>query len=252
MALTTRTLGVGAHKETSVVSAATCNIGSATTLKVAITGAVTITSLGTTANAIRFIRFAAALVLTYNATSLVLPGKKNILTAAGDTALAVSDATGNWTVINYTRVSAPVDAWVPVVKSADQSKTADTALAADTELKIAMAANEKRLIRGVINWTAGATEDFKIDFNGPASPTLVVIKKTYNAPGTTTIVAGNDTAYNVSYAMPGAAGSGTFYLDAYLVNGPTAGDFEFRWAQNVSGATAAVVLAGSYLESRVV
>lgn len=252
MATTPKTLGSGSHKESLVASAATCNIGAVTTLRVAITGSVTITSFGTVANSIRFIRFNAALLLTYNATTLILPGKTSIAVKAGDTATALSDASGNWTVIHFTRASSPIDPWLPVTKAADEPRTATTVLAADAELKIPLAANEKRHISGVIHWIAGATEDFKMDINGPAAPVSVLIKKQYNAPATTTIVAGNDTAFNVSYPMPGGAGSGTLWIDIYVVNGANAGDLEFRWAQNVSGATVTSVLAGSYLESRVI
>jgi hypothetical protein len=87
--------------ETDVASAATCNIGSATNLKVRITGTTTITSFGTVANVLRFVRFAGALTLTHNATSLILPGAANITTAAGDTCVAVSDGSGNWRVCGY-------------------------------------------------------------------------------------------------------------------------------------------------------
>ncbi len=45
--------------------------------------------------------FAAALTLTHNATSLILPGGANITTAAGDTAIAISLGSGNWVVVNY-------------------------------------------------------------------------------------------------------------------------------------------------------
>jgi hypothetical protein len=85
-----------------IASAATTNIGAANSLNVRITGTTTITSLGTVANGIRrYLRFAAALTLTHNATSLILPGGANITTAAGDTAIAISLGSGNWVVVNY-------------------------------------------------------------------------------------------------------------------------------------------------------
>lgn len=87
--------------ETDVASAATCNIGTAASLKVRITGTTTITSFGSTAHAVKLIRFADTLTLTHNATSLILPSGANISTAAGDTALATSDASGNWRVMFY-------------------------------------------------------------------------------------------------------------------------------------------------------
>jgi hypothetical protein len=86
-----------------VASASVCDIGAAAGLKVSITGTTAITSFGSEPNCLRLIRFAAALTLVHNATSLCLPGCGNIVTAAGDTALATSDASGNWTVRHYQR-----------------------------------------------------------------------------------------------------------------------------------------------------
>jgi hypothetical protein len=88
-----------------VASAATCDIGLAAGLKVRITGTATITSFGSVAHAFRLIRFADALTLTHNATSLILPGAANILTATDDSCLAVSDSSGNWRVLAYQRSS---------------------------------------------------------------------------------------------------------------------------------------------------
>lgn len=91
--------------ETNIASAATCNIGGSATTKVQITGTTTITSFGTVANQLRLVRFAQALTLTYNASTLILPGAANITTAAGDNCIVTSDASGNWRVRSYVRAS---------------------------------------------------------------------------------------------------------------------------------------------------
>jgi hypothetical protein len=84
-----------------VASAATTNL-SATSSNVRITGTTTITSFGTADSGLmRNLRFAAALTLTHNASSLILPGGANITTAAGDTAVAISLGSGNWVVVDY-------------------------------------------------------------------------------------------------------------------------------------------------------
>ena len=62
-----------------------------------------ITSFGSGANLFRIVKFAGVLTLTHNATSLILPGGASITTAAGDRLIALSDASGNWTVIDYVR-----------------------------------------------------------------------------------------------------------------------------------------------------
>ncbi|SFV05936.1 hypothetical protein SAMN02799631_04323 [Methylobacterium sp. 174MFSha1.1] len=91
--------------ETSVASAGTCDIGATSTRGVLITGTTTVTSFGSRRFRQRFVRFGSALILTHNATSLILPGAANITTAAGDTAVATSDGSGNWTVRDYARAT---------------------------------------------------------------------------------------------------------------------------------------------------
>ena len=87
----------------TVASASTANIGAVASHVVSITGTTTITSFGSVPNQVRFGTFAAALTLTHNATSLILPSGASITTAAGDSFIAVSDSSGNWRVIAYTK-----------------------------------------------------------------------------------------------------------------------------------------------------
>jgi hypothetical protein len=96
--------GKGLSAEVDVASAATCDIGGANSQFVRITGTTTITSLGTNYNGPRFLRFADALTLTHNASTLILPGGASIVTAAGDTCVAVP-ISGGWYVAEYTRAT---------------------------------------------------------------------------------------------------------------------------------------------------
>jgi hypothetical protein len=92
--------------EVDVASAATTDISAANSSNIRITGTTTITSFGAALNGLRrHVRFAAALTLTHNATSLILPGGANITTAAGDTAISMSLGSGNWVVVNFTRAA---------------------------------------------------------------------------------------------------------------------------------------------------
>ncbi len=85
-----------------VASAGTTNIGAATSNNVRITGTTTITAFDTVDAGIRRnVRFAAALTLTYNGTSLILPGGQNITTVADDTAEFLSLGSGNWICLTY-------------------------------------------------------------------------------------------------------------------------------------------------------
>lgn len=91
-----------------IASAATTDIGAATGWEVNVTGTTTITSLGTkTAGVLRVVTFTGALTLTHNATSLILPGGANIVTAAGDVALFESLGSGNWRCLSFSRAAIP-------------------------------------------------------------------------------------------------------------------------------------------------
>jgi hypothetical protein len=89
----------------SLSSATTTDLGLASSNNVLITGTTTINSFGTSAslaNPIYFIQFGGVLTLTYNATSMILPGGANITTAAGDGALVeFINASGYWRMIAY-------------------------------------------------------------------------------------------------------------------------------------------------------
>jgi hypothetical protein len=103
------TVAEGSFAPVDIASAATTDIGAAASLNVRITGTTGITSFGTVAAGTRrFLAFAAALTLTHNATSLILPGVANITTAAGDTAVARSLGSGNWVIESFTRASGAV------------------------------------------------------------------------------------------------------------------------------------------------
>lgn len=113
--------------ESTVASASTTDIGAASSDKVSITGTTTITSFGTaTAGIERQGRFTASLTLTYNATSLILPGGGSIVTAAGDSFRAYSLGSGNWVVVEYAKANGQSvkHGVVPLV-----SKSADYTLA---------------------------------------------------------------------------------------------------------------------------
>lgn len=91
---------------TNIASAATTDIGAATGNYVVVTGTTTITALGTIqAGTGRVVRFAGALTLTHNATSLILPTGANIVTAPGDIAVFVSEGGGNWRCTSFERAS---------------------------------------------------------------------------------------------------------------------------------------------------
>jgi len=77
--------------EFTAASAATTDLAAVDGNTGIITGTTTITAFGTVrAGAAYFLTFSGILTLTHNATSLILPTGANIVTAAGDTCIAIS------------------------------------------------------------------------------------------------------------------------------------------------------------------
>lgn len=94
------------NRSTALASGATVNLSSANGNFVHITGTTNISSFGSASEGSRFILcFDGVLTLTYNATSLILPGTANITTAAGDCCLIISEGSSNWRVVAYFPIS---------------------------------------------------------------------------------------------------------------------------------------------------
>lgn len=93
-------------KGADIAAATTTDIGRSTGTYVEVTGSsVTITGLGTcTAGIERVVRFTGANTLTYNGTSLILPGGVDITTVAGDVGIFRSLGSGNWLCVNYSPI----------------------------------------------------------------------------------------------------------------------------------------------------
>lgn len=95
-------------KGSDLASAATVDLSAATGEYIVITGTTTITAFGTAvAGVTRKIKFAGALTLTHNSTSLILPTGANIATAADDTSIFISEGSGNWRCLVYQRKAGP-------------------------------------------------------------------------------------------------------------------------------------------------
>lgn len=99
-------------KPLTLASAATTDIGSQLTTYLNITGTTTITSLGVNYNGPRFLVFSGALKLTHNATTLILPGSIDIVTSAGDCAIAIPNGVpaNGWRIVSYSTSSGSYNA----------------------------------------------------------------------------------------------------------------------------------------------
>ena len=88
----------------TVASATSTPVGAAASNNVTVSGVSTITSFdNVAAGIIRYVTFSGILTLTYNATSMILPGATSITTAVGDAGLFQSLGSGNWKCLVYQR-----------------------------------------------------------------------------------------------------------------------------------------------------
>ena len=102
--------GKGQSSVQTIAGGATTDIGGVNSQFVEVTGTPIITSFGTNYTGVRFVRFTGAAVITHNATLINLPGAANITTAAGDTAIATPNSTGNgWNITSYQRAATAPD-----------------------------------------------------------------------------------------------------------------------------------------------
>lgn len=153
--------GAGFSPEAAVASASTADIGAASSFYVQITGTTTITSFGTNYNGPRFVRFGGALILTHNATTLILPTGASITTAAGDSAIFVPKGS-------------PSDGWECVVyQRATGRALVDTDFLNTTRIDVASAAT--------VNLTSSAPNTRNINITGTTTITAftVAIGQTY-------------------------------------------------------------------------
>ena len=95
----------------AIAGGTTIDLGTAPARNVSVTGSGwTCTSFGSSASTtspVYLINFVAAGTLTYNATSMILPGSVSKSVAAGDSCFAVYLGSGNWRVIGYTAAAVP-------------------------------------------------------------------------------------------------------------------------------------------------
>jgi hypothetical protein len=123
--------GLSHFNSVAVASAGTVDLGAQTGNFIIISGVTTITAFGTVSSGIwKVVRFSGALTLTYNGTSLILPGAANITTVAGDVACFLSEGSGNWRCVWYQPidarpiVSTVLDSEFQILDNSDPTKIA--------------------------------------------------------------------------------------------------------------------------------
>lgn len=150
---------------TSLASATTTDLGTIPTHNVQITGTTTITAFGSTAITtypVYKLAFGGSLTLTYNATSLILPGLANITTAQNDTAEAFYLGSGNWQIINYTRANGTGVLAILPMPSAFKNLSIKVA----TNTTVAVAADFVTMYNGTSSITAPCSGTTNLGTNG--------------------------------------------------------------------------------------
>lgn len=181
----------------TVAGVGTCNLALATGNFVHInsSGSATITSFGTLPAGSRFIlNFEVPVTIQYNATQMILPGGTDIVTAAGDSVMIVSEGSGNWRLIGYFPASGlPVGTVTAVTASAPLSSTGGNA----PDISIPQATGSVDGYLSSTDWTT---------FNNKGSGTVTSI--TASSPLTGGTITGSG-----SIGIPKADASTDGYLD---------------------------------------
>jgi hypothetical protein len=252
---------------TTLSSAATLSFGEGGMFHV--TGTTTVTDIDfatTKAGRSAIVVFEGALILTHNATTLILPTGANITTAAGDCCRVVSEGGDNVRVTSYMRasgaaLSAP-SSTVTVIKKSGNETVANTTLQNDDDFTFALAANTKYLGEIICHFDATADldeEGFKIDITGPASPTAVTYGIIASFTDAKNVSTGTDTqdgsaaAFSTALSITGASGvdAEVVRIPFYISNGVNSGTFQLRWAKD-NGTNNLTMLGRSYMSYQIV
>lgn len=163
---------------TNIASAASINLEAATGNTVDVTGTTGITSVTLEEGHIRTVRFTGALTLTHSST-LVLPGGKNITTAAGDFAVFVGAASDVVRVVSYSRASGySIAGTGPIIAASASLNTSG-----DTTFTIPVVAMDEFKLRIFI--PDGAADDYiaYVRFNSDSSGNYSYITNTVTTGG---------------------------------------------------------------------
>ena len=168
-------------------------------------------------------------MLTHNATSLILPGGANISTAAADTAIMVSEGSGNWRCLAYQRaVSAPLRyadaalqesasdtsaAVTPAIQQRHPSAAKAWARVTEDGSGIYTLAAGYNISSVIDNGTGNVTVNFDTDFSSAAYACFVTTDSSGTMASATSPAAGS-VVVRIFKTVPTAVDDG-FYLVAF-------------------------------------
>ena len=137
------------------------------------------------------------------------------------------------------------------IVTANQTVTNSATLVTVPELTIPVGKYERVAFNYQIFYTTTASGDLKYRVDVPASPTSLRILLEEQAPAATATVTTILTSEADDTVLAASGTEGYINIKGVLVNGATAGDVIFQFAQNTAtGSESAVILSGSFLEYR--
>jgi len=138
------------------------------------------------------------------------------------------------------------------IVDADQTVTNSATLVTVPQLTLPVGKNERILFRYNVFYSTTATGDLKYRLDVPASPTSYRALLEEHAPAGAALVSSILTAEADDTIVAASGTDGFIRISGVLVNGTTAGQVLFQFAQNTAtAAESAVILRGSYLEYRI-
>src|ERR1700685_2283630 len=242
--------------ETTLASAGTTDLGTVPAHTVQITGSTTITSFGSSASLLApyyLIRFSGTSQLTYNATSMILPGNTNIITSPGDSAIAQYLGAGAWRIAFYQYANTTSSATSKITPSATVGALSSTTLVNDPDLQ------SNTLAVGRYSWeiflifdSVSGTAGFKFSnlTSGTATDSRAAapgILSGYVNSAAVGPIAQSPYGNTISYANVAIAADSNVVLCTGSVLVSVPGTFGVSWAQASSTASATTLRAGSYL-----
>jgi hypothetical protein len=133
-----------------------------------------------------------------------------------------------------------------VRKSTDQSLTSSTTLVNDSELLFEVAANETYIFQlWLYVFAADGVPDIKLTCLGPSGSTVLWSSSQVILLPDGTVTATTVQASGVTQALLVDSNLRALQLYGTILNGSTAGNLQFQFAQNTSSATSITVKAGS-------
>jgi hypothetical protein len=186
-------LGNGGSVSTAPSGVATLSIGAYFSVNSAITSISDIDFDNAFIGRVVYLKFDGATTLVHNATTLVLPGGKDIVTAAGDVATFVASSAENVVCINYQRAQSSPTGVITAALASDHVTVSTHTTGTEVSLGATLAAGTyvfQFFLLAQSSATATALR-FGINFTGTAAVRKFVLR--YPTTGTT---AANATASN--------------------------------------------------------